>query len=215
MNQPLRIDIVSDVVCPWCVIGYNQLLAALEATDTEAEIYWHPFELNPDMPAEGQNLREHLIGKYQITPEQSAATREHITKTGADVGFDFNFADDMRIVNTFDAHRLIHWAGTFDKATEMKEALFAAYFTDGRDVSDRGVLGMIVMQLGLDLGAARELLNSDQYAEEVRDHEGYWTSQGIRSVPAMIFDEKYLVNGAQGVEAYVQFLTDLREGSVD
>ena len=118
-NKPLRIDIVSDVVCPWCVVGYKQLAEALKQTDTDYEIHWHPFELNPNMPSEGQNMREHIIEKYSSTPQESDASRARITEAGAEVGFDFNFTDELRMHNTFNLHQLLHWAQTQGKMHEL------------------------------------------------------------------------------------------------
>ncbi|MEH6834865.1 MULTISPECIES: DsbA family oxidoreductase [Falsihalocynthiibacter] len=209
--QPLRIDIVSDVVCPWCVIGYRQLAQALKASGTPHEIHWHPFELNPQMPLEGQNLAEHLTEKYGATPAQSAENRTHITKQGADVGFDFSFADDMRMHNTFNTHQLLHWANEQGRMQDLKQALFAAHFTDRRDLSDPEVLADVAGEIGLDRTEAVAVLDDQRFAEEVRRAETHWTQQGISGVPAMVFDEKHLVTGAQGVENYTQILGQLAE----
>ena len=132
----LRIDIVSDIVCPWCVVGYRQLAEALKQTHTDHEIHWHPFELNPDMPEEGQNLREHIMEKYGSSQQESDASRVRITEAGAEVGFEFNFTDDTRMHNTFKAHQLLHWAADYGLKHELKQALFAAHFTDNRNISD-------------------------------------------------------------------------------
>lgn len=208
---PLRIDIVSDVVCPWCIVGYLQLRQALDATGTEAEIYWHPFELNPQMPPKGQDLREHIAEKYGSSAEDSARARAHLTRLGADLGFTFAFSDTSRIVNTFDAHRLLHWATEHGVQMALKLALFDAYFTQGRDVSDRDVLCDVAGSVGLDAGTARALLDGDDLMQIVREEERFWTQQGISGVPAMVFDRKHLVTGAQGVEAYTSILTQLAE----
>ncbi|MEM5473352.1 DsbA family oxidoreductase [Hoeflea sp. AS60] len=208
-TQPLRIDFISDVVCPWCVIGFRQLDKALKETGTDYEIHWHPFELNPDMPADGQNLREHLAEKYGVTPEQSRENRTRLTEMGASVDFEFGFGDDMRMVNTFDAHRLIHWAETLDLGHQLKQALFAAYFTDSRDVSDPAVLIEVAEKVGLDGVEAKAVLDDQRYAEEVRQQENVWIQNNIRGVPAIIFDNKHLVTGAQGVENYTQILKQL------
>jgi predicted DsbA family dithiol-disulfide isomerase len=153
---PVRVDIVSDVVCPWCIIGYRQLLQAQELSGIEAEIRWHPFELNPDMPDEGQDMREHIAQKYGSTPEQSQSSRDRITALGADLGFDFRFTPEMRMWNTFRAHQLLDWAEEDGHQTALKEALFAAHFTEGRDVSDPGVLVEVAAEAGLDPARARD-----------------------------------------------------------
>ncbi|MFC6688261.1 DsbA family oxidoreductase [Jhaorihella thermophila] len=209
--DPLRIDIVSDVMCPWCVIGYRQLARALEETGTAHEIHWHPFELNPHMPREGQNLRDHLIEKYGITAQQSRQTRSQITALGAELGFEFRFSDDMRMHNTFTAHQLLHWARELGRAHELEMALFAAHFTHGRDLSDIEVLADIAGETGLDRDTALEVLRNQRFARDVRAHEGFWVNQGIRGVPAMIFRSRHLVTGAQGVENYARILNHLAE----
>ncbi|MCZ4287942.1 DsbA family oxidoreductase [Hoeflea alexandrii] len=210
-TQPLRIDFISDVVCPWCVVGYRQLEQALKSTATDYEIHWHPFELNPDMPAEGQNLREHLAEKYGATPEQSQENRARLTDLGATLGFKFAFTDDMRMVNTFDAHRLIHWAETQGLGHTLKQGLFAAYFSEQRDVSDAAVLIDVAENAGLDATEAKAVLDGQRYAAEVRQQENVWIQNNIRGVPAIIFDNKHLVTGAQGVENYTRILTQLAQ----
>jgi predicted DsbA family dithiol-disulfide isomerase len=210
-TQPLRIDFISDVVCPWCVVGYRQLELALKSTATDYEIHWHPFELNPDMPAEGQNLREHLAEKYGATREQSQENRARLTDLGASLDFKFAFTDDMRMVNTFDAHRLIHWAETQDLGHALKQALFAAYFSEQRDVSDAAVLIDVAEKAGLDATEAKAVLDGQRYAAEVRQQENVWIQNNIRGVPAIIFDNKHLVTGAQGVENYTRILTQLAQ----
>ena len=210
-TQPLRIDFISDVVCPWCVVGYRQLEQALKSTATDYEIHWHPFELNPDMPAEGQNLREHLAEKYGSTPEQSQENRARLTDLGASLDFRFAFFDEMRMVNTFDAHRLIHWAETKGLGHALKQALFAAYFSEQRDVSDAAVLVDVAEKAGLDATEARAVLDGQRYAAEVRQQENIWIQNNIRGVPAIIFDNKHLVTGAQGVENYTRILTQLAQ----
>lgn len=209
MTDPLRIDIVSDVMCPWCVIGYRQLARALKDSGTAHDIHWHPFELNPQMPAEGQNLREHIIEKYGTTPEQSAQSREQMTAIGRDLGIDFRFADDMRMHNTFDAHQLLHWARGQGRMHDLKQALFAAHFTDRRNLSDSAVLADVAGEIGLDRDEALAVLQDQRHAEEVRAHEAFWLKQGIQGVPAVIFDSQHLVTGAQGVENYTDILSQL------
>lgn len=207
--QTLQIDIVSDVVCPWCLIGYRQLARALAASGTAHEIRWHPFELNPAMPPEGQNLREHLAEKYGTTPEQSDASRRQITALGAELGFAFRFDDDMRMHNTFNAHQLLHWADPHGRQHALEEALFAAHFTDRRDLSDPAVLADIAAGVGLDRDEAAAVLADQRFAAAVREAEGHWQAQGIQAVPAIIFNRRYVVSGAQGVDNYTRILEQL------
>ncbi|HJH09962.1 MAG TPA: DsbA family oxidoreductase [Psychrobacter pasteurii] len=205
----LRIDIVSDIVCPWCVVGYRQLDEALKQTHTAHEIHWHPFELNPDMPEEGQNLREHIMEKYGSSQQESDASRIRITEAGAEVGFEFNFTDDTRMHNTFKAHQLLHWAADYGLKHELKQALFAAHFTDNRNISDEEVLADIAEDVGLDREQALAVLADQRYAEVVRTAEQQMQQQGIQSVPAVIFNQRHLVSGAQGVENFKSILNQL------
>ena len=210
-KSPLRIDIISDVMCPWCVIGYRQLAAALDAKDVDHEIHWHPFELNPNMPAEGQDMRAHLIEKYQITPEQSDANRANMSALGDELEFKFNFNDGFRMHNTFNTHQLLHWANGQDRKHDLKQALFAAHFTDGRDLSDASVLVDIAAEIGLDRDEATAVLSDQRFANDVRQEQKFWTQQGISGVPAVVFDQKHLVTGAQGIENYKSMLGQLEQ----
>lgn len=208
-QKPLRIDIVSDVVCPWCVIGYRQLSEALKQTDTPHEIHWHPFELNPNMPSEGQNMREHIIEKYGSTKQESDASRIRLSEAGQEVGFEFNFNDDTRMHNTFNLHQLLHWADQQGRMHDLKQALFTAHFTNNRDISDIEVLADIAAEIGLDRSEALTVLEDQRFAQEVREAEKHWQQQGIQSVPAIIFNERHLVSGAQGVDNYLSILDQL------
>ena len=205
-TNAVQIDIVSDVVCPWCAVGYRQLERAMSQTGIAARLRWHPFELNPRMPREGQNLREHLIEKYGITAEQSAEARARLTRIGAELGFAFAYSDASRMVNTFAAHQLLDWAEDQGRQTPLKLALFAAYFTEGRDVSDREVLSEVAEAAGLNPDAAREVLETGSHAARVRQKQKFWTDAGIRSVPSMVFAGRYLLTGAQGEETYAEAL---------
>lgn len=211
IEKPLRIDIVSDVVCPWCVVGYRQLAEALKQTNTEYEIHWHPFELNPNMPSEGQNFREHIAEKYGSTKQESDASRVRMTEAGSEVGFEFNFSDDMRMHNTFNLHQLLHWAHQQGRMHELKQALFTAHFTNGRNISDHSVLADIASETGLDRSEALAVLEDQRFAKEVRAAEQHWQQQGIQSVPAVIFNERHLVSGAQGVENFTSILQQLAD----
>ena len=211
MTEPLRIDIISDVMCHWCIIGYRQLAQALDETGVAHEVHWHPFELNPEMPPEGQNTREHIIEKYGSTPEQSAQSREQMTALGADLDIDFRFTEDMRMHNTFNTHQLLHWADTVGRKHDLKMALFTAHFTHGRDLSDNAVLADVAGEIGLDRTEALAVLEDQRYAAEVRKGENFWIQQGIRGVPAVVFDRQHLVTGAQGAQNYKSILTQLTQ----
>ena len=207
MTRPLKIDFVSDVVCPWCVVGLGGLETALETLKAEgvtADIAFQPFELNPQMAPEGENIVEHIGRKYGSTPEQSAANREMIRERAGSVGFDMRMSDDSRIWNTFDAHRLLHWAGEAspERQKALKQALFATHFTDGNNLSDAGVLTRAAEAAGLDRAEAAEVLASGRYAEAVRTTQDLWRARGINSVPAVIIEGKYLISGGQPAAAF-------------
>ena len=202
----VRVDILSDVVCPWCIVGYRQLEQALAGTGAAARVTWHPFELNPGMPPEGQNLRQHLIAKYGITAAQSATARADLTRIGAGLGFAFNFTDDMVMVNTFAAHQLLDWAETQGRQHPLKMALFSAHFTHGRNVSDIATLADIAASVGLDAAAARAVLEAGVHAETVRAKQQVWIERGASGVPTMVFDGRFALTGAQGIETYSKVL---------
>jgi predicted DsbA family dithiol-disulfide isomerase len=202
MPRTLQIDFVSDIACPWCAVGLSSLQRALERLgDTvEAHITLHPFELNPDMQPEGERIVDYLGRKYGRTPAQIEETQEMIRERGANVGFSFGVRD--WVYNTFDAHRLLHWALLEGKQLPLKLALLRAYHSDGKDVSNRDVLIEAAQSVGLDGDKAREVLTSGAYADDVRAEEREFQQLGIQSVPAIIFDRKYLVSGGQPPEAF-------------
>ena len=204
MTTPLKIDFVSDVSCPWCVVGLRALDQALAALGDEvrAQIHFQPFELNPDMPGEGQDIIEHIAEKYGSSPEQIAANQQNIRARGAELGFTFA-GGERRIYNTFDAHRLLHWAGLEGRQQALKEALFAAYFTDLKDPSDHRTLAAIAQRVGLDRMRAEEILNSSDFAVEVRAAEQLWVSRGVTSVPTIVFNDQYAVSGGQPVDVFI------------
>jgi predicted DsbA family dithiol-disulfide isomerase len=208
MTSHLKIDFVSDVSCPWCVIGLRSLEQALERVGDEAtaDIHFQPFELNPQMPPEGQDIAEHIAQKYGSTPEQLVRNQESIRARAAELGFALNMNKRSRIYNTFDAHRLLHWANLEGRQRDLKRALFAAYFTDGRNPSDRDVLIDVATQAGLDPVRAREVLESGRYADEVREREQFYGRQRIHAVPSVIVNDKYLIQGGQPVEVFEQAL---------
>ena len=214
----LKIDFVSDVSCPWCVIGLkalDQALINLQA-DISAEIHFQPFELNPQMPPEGQEITEHITQKYGISVEQANANREGIRKRGAEVGFKFATANEpgggrSRTYNTFDAHRLLHWAETvsLDKQKALKEGLFQAYFTDGQSPGSHDVLVSVAGRVGLDTQVAKDVLASNRYADEVREREQFYLDQGIASVPAIIINNKHLISGGQPASVFENALRQI------
>jgi predicted DsbA family dithiol-disulfide isomerase len=208
-QTPIRVDIVSDVVCPWCVIGYYQLARAARETGIAIDVHWLPFELNPQMAEEGENLREHLAAKYGTTPEGSREARDRLTALGKALGFTFDFADDMRMVNTSLAHQLIDWAEGLGKAHQMKLALFEAYFTRRENLIETDVLVNVATSIGLDGASARAMLSSGEKADLVRQKQQFWTGRGIQGVPAMVFRQRHLVTGAQGEDNYAKILQHL------
>ncbi len=202
----LQVDIVSDVICPWCIVGFRQLDLALQQQQVLARLRWHPFELNPTMPPEGQNLRAHIAEKYGATTEQSQQARDRLTALGSELGFTFNFNDESRIVNTFAAHQLLDWAETQGRQHPLKLVLFEVYFTQQKDVSDTDVLIEAVSAAGLNPDDALTALESGAHAASVQEKQQFCTSRGISGVPSMVFEGKYLLTGAQGTEAYAQVL---------
>ncbi|MEP3845635.1 MAG: DsbA family oxidoreductase [Paracoccaceae bacterium] len=205
-DQVVQVDIISDVMCPWCIIGYRQLEQALGMTKMGARVRWHPFELNPDMPAEGENLRDHIMRKYGSTEEQSTAARVQMKSLGETLGIAFKFKDDSRIVNSFKAHQLLDLALSQGIQHPLKMAFFKAHFEDGLDVSDQEVLITIATETGLDRDACQQALDSGALVDQVREKQSFWTSRGISGVPSIVFGGKFLVTGAQGVQNYADVL---------
>lgn len=215
MTQTLRIDFISDVACPWCVIGLRSLQQALAAVGDEvkAEIRFQPFELNPNMAPEGENTAEHIQKKYGASPERSAASRQAIKDSGAQLGFTFNYSPESRIWNTFDAHRLLHWAGLEGKQLALKEALFKSNFTDQRPTNDPNALADAAAEAGLDSARARAILSSDEFAAEVRAEEEHWRRNGIQAVPSVIFNERWLIQGGQPPHLFEQAIREIVAGT--
>lgn len=211
MNSKIKLDIISDVVCPWCVVGYKNLQKAIDELGIadKVELQWQPFELNPNMPPQGQDLREHVAQKYGSSLEESKQARINISKRGEEVGFTFNFFDEMKIVNTRDAHILLEYAYQLGKQTQLKLRLFSATFSEQKDISNRNVLLNEAAQVGLDIEQSIERLQDNHYRDEVIQQERYWQSLGISAVPAVVFNRSSAMSGAQPVEAYKQALIDL------
>ena len=208
----MKIDFVSDVSCPWCVIGLKALEQAISTLpELAVEIEFQPFELNPAMAPEGQDISEHLAEKYGASAEQSAGTREAIRQRGEALGFTFDMGARSRIYNTFDAHRLLHWAYEQSPAQQraLKMALFTAYFTEGQDPSDHAVLLAAAEAVGLDAVGAAAVLASDAYTAEVRTAQALYRQHGINAVPAVIINNKHLISGGQPVEVFAQALRQI------
>jgi predicted DsbA family dithiol-disulfide isomerase len=219
MKAVMKIDFVSDIACPWCAVGLGALEQALEELKSEvkADIHFQPFELNPQMPPGGEDLAEHLGKKYGSTPEQQAQMYENIKARGAEVGFEFHPTGRGRIFNTFDAHRLLHWAeveGFAGDQMQLKKALLQAYQGRGEVIESHDVLLDIVHQIGMDVTAAKAVLESQTYAQEVREKENFYTSAGIHSVPAVIINDKHLISGGQPAEVFANALRQIAAAQV-
>jgi len=208
----MKIDFVSDVACPWCEVGLNALEQALARLDgaLQVELHFQPFELNPDMPPEGEDTIQHLSKKYGASPEQLASGRETLRQRGAAVGF--VFGERPRVWNTFDAHRLLYWAGLEGRQRELKHALLRAYHTNAENPGAHDVLLRLAGEVGLDVERARALLASDQFAAEVRERERHYQQLGIHAVPSVIVDDRHLIQGGQPPEVFEQALRQIAAG---
>ena len=214
MKTTLKIDFVSDVSCPWCAVGLASLEQALRqvADQIDATLTFQPFELNPQMAKEGEDTTEHLKKKYGSTPEQAASMRETIRDRGAELGFTFNLDKRSRIYNTFNAHRLLHWAqleGPAGAQMALKKAYLKAYFTDGENPSDNVVLVRVAGEAGLDTARAQAILDTDEFANDVRDHEQFYLRSGINSVPAVIINDRHVISGGQPPEVFANALRQI------
>ena len=207
----MKIDFVSDIACPWCAVGLASLQTALARlpADLPVELHFQPFELDPSMPREGRDIHELLAQKYGMTAEQVSASQENIRQRGEAVGFEFRMDRRTRSYNTFDAHRLLHWAGIEGHQAALKRALLKAYFTDGGDPSDPELLARVAAEVGLDGERARSILAGDEFAAEVRQREKFYLDAGIHSVPAVIIDDRHLIQGGQPPEVFEQALRQL------
>lgn len=210
-TSKIKIDIISDVVCPWCVVGYKRLEQALKELDVEDkfEIEWHPYELNPTISLEGENAVEYLAKKYNMSVEKVNSFQETLTKNGAELGFTFNYYADMKTVNTRDAHIMLSFAKEFAQQTELKMRLFSAHFTEQKDISKREVLVQIIQSMGLDKDAFRARLDDKNARKSIQEEEEYWHQKGVNAVPTMVFNTKSSMNGAYPVETYKQVLSEL------
>jgi predicted DsbA family dithiol-disulfide isomerase len=216
VTRRLHIDFVSDVACPWCAVGFHALEEALRRTTdvVVADVHCQPFELNPDMGPGGENTDEHLVRKGVGSPAQLAEGRGMLKARAAALGFAFNQSGRSRIYNTFDAHRLLHWAAGSGRQRDLKRALLKANFTDDADVSDATTLVAIAAEAGLDADEARDVLASGRYAAEVREAESLWISRGIRGVPGIVIDGRWLISGGQPPEVFEQALRQIASEQV-
>ena len=206
MNSNIRIDIVSDIMCPWCVVGFRRLKLGMDQFDERVkfDVIWHPFELTPDMPPAGMNLYGWLSERYGMSPQQVLSSRQELMVLGEQLGFEFNYQPQMRMYNTYRAHQLLHWAADYGtKQTELKLALFAAHFTHHRNISDLAVLLDIVKQTGLNVEKARCILEDGRYRKAVRDDQMYWRNRGVQGVPYFVINEKSAIVGANSPDVFV------------
>jgi predicted DsbA family dithiol-disulfide isomerase len=211
MTSSVTIDFISDVVCPWCALGATALEQAIEnvAGEVSVELTYKPFELNPNMPAEGEQAVEHLMRKYGRTADDIAAGKAMQIARGEAIGFKFDLEKRTHFYNTFDAHRLLLWALQEGRQVELKRALLRGYFSEGQNPSDHQALVRLATEAGLDGASAQEVLASDAFADEVRELEAYYQQHGINSVPAMVLNGRHLVSGSQSVEYYEQMLRQM------
>jgi predicted DsbA family dithiol-disulfide isomerase len=217
MTASITIDFISDVVCPWCALGATALEQAIEnvAGEVSVEMTFKPFELNPDMPVEGENAVEHLMRKYGRTAEEVAAGKAMQIARGEAIGFKFDLEKRTHFYNTFDAHRLLLWASQEGRQIALKRALLRAYFADGQNPSDHETLVRLAGEVGMDRARANEVLASAAFASEVRELETFYRERGINSVPAMVLNGRHLVSGSQSVEYYEQMLRQMAQAPAE
>ncbi len=213
LNKKIKIDIVSDVVCPWCAVGYQRLSNAIDELGIKdnVEVVWHPFQLNPDMPREGQNADQYLMNKYRLSKEKLQQTRNNMKNLGEEVGFKFDYFTNMKKLNTFNAHILLDYAKEFGKQTELKVRLQHAYFSERKDISNRNVLVRELDAVGLNVADAMARLDDESAIKRVQNEEKFWRERGVYAIPTMLFDESIERVGANTVESYKELLMKLME----
>ncbi|NWD21696.1 DsbA family oxidoreductase [Pseudomonas yamanorum] len=211
MSTPVTLDFISDVVCPWCALGATALEQAIDnlAGEVKVELTFKPFELNPDMPAGGENAVAHMMRKYGRSAEEVASGKRMLMERGEAIGFSFDLEKRSHFYNTFDAHRLLFWALQQGRQIELKKSLLRGYFSDGQNVSDHETLARLAAEAGLDIEGALIVLGSAAYANEVRELEVFYREHGINSVPAMVLNGRQLVSGSQSVSYYEQMLREM------
>lgn len=210
-EDKIKIDIVSDVTCPWCAIGYKRLSNAIKELNIEdkVEIEWHPFQLNPNMPKEGQNANKYLMNKLSINEEELMQKRKKVAQLGKEAGFEFDYFTDMKKPNTFNAHVLLDYAKEFDKQTELKVRLQRAYFGERKNINNKEVLASEVKEIGLNVDEAMSRLDNEEAISHVKEEEKYWRDRGVFAVPTMVFNKKIVRRGANKTEYYKQLLTEI------
>ena len=211
MNKSVRVDFVSDVVCPWCAIGLGALEEAIRRVEGEisVELTFKPFELNPDMPAQGENAVNHIIEKYGASVQEIARNQVNLRTLGERVGFHFDMEKRTHFYNTFDAHRLLYWAQIKGKQRELKHALLKAYFTDGVNISELGALLDVAISVELPEEDTRRVLHSNEFAAEVRSLQGFYRSQGVHGVPTVVLNNKHRLTGSQSAAQYERVLREM------
>lgn len=214
MENTIKIDIISDVVCPWCIIGYKRLTKAVSELGIEhnVEVKWHPFQLNPEMGKDGEEIHGHMMKKYGLTPDDCRTTLEQMTSFGAEAGFTFDFFESFKMVNTGDLHILLDYAAEIGKQTELKLRLFSACFNERKDVSDRRVLAQELKTVGLDEKEGLAQLDDIRRRNKVEGDEASWKNRGVSGVPTMIFNNGNTFTGAQPVDIYKQVLLSCMKG---
>ena len=218
MKPTIKIDYISDIACPWCAVGLgnlNQAIAQL-SDQVDFEVHFHPFELNPNMPLGGQDAIEHLTEKYGLSVEQVKANQANIRTKALEAGFEFHPEGRKRVYNTFDSHRLLHWAGEEfgpEKQAVLKKELLNTYFCLAVNLDDQKNLIDAVTRSGLDKDRAQEVLKNNEFSKEVRDEESTYTNAGISSVPSIILNDQYLLQGAQPPESFVNAFEQLIQKS--
>jgi len=214
-SEKIKIDIISDVVCPWCAIGYQRLSTAIDELDLKdkVDITWHPFQLNPNMPREGLNADEYLKDKYNLSDDKLKQTRNNVTNLGKQSGFKFDYFKEMRKLNTFNSHILLDYAKKFGKQTELKVRLQNAYFGERKDISNRDVLFKELQAVGLNAKEAMKTLDNDEYIKRVENEENFWRAQGVYAIPTMVFNNQIAKVGASKVEDYKEILTKMLENN--
>jgi predicted DsbA family dithiol-disulfide isomerase len=215
MSRVVKIDFVSDVVCPWCALGATALEQAIQnlAGEVVVELTFKPFELNPDMPAEGEHAVQHMMRKYGRTADQVASRNEMVVARSLEVGFHFDLEKRSHFYNTFDAHRLLFWANAEGLQIALKKALLKAYFSDGQNLADQETLLRLADEVGLDSTRAREVLTNGEFASEVRELERFYQQRGINSVPALVLNDRQMVTGSQSVEHYEEVIRQMARES--
>ncbi len=211
MRNKIQLDIISDVMCPWCVVGYKNLEQAIAELGlvNQIDLEWQPFELNPDMPDEGENLRDHIMKKYGSSPQESRRSRNELAARGKAVGFDFHFYDSMRMINSRHLHVLLDFALAYGKQTALKLRFFTAHFSEEKDLSDLEVITQELEAVGLDSTKALQRLNNANNLNQIEAQELEWHRMGVSAVPTVVFNRTSAVTGAQTVETYKQILKDL------